>query len=87
MASFTNEATWDRVLRIAFGLGLLYLGWTGVVAGTLGLVFKILGIALVVTGVVGYCALYALLGISTCSRTPTAGPPAGSRSGNGLRGV
>jgi len=72
-----NEAAWDRALRIVAGLVLLYLGWAGIVAGTLGLVFKILWIALVVTGVVGYCALDALLGISTCNRTPTAGPPGG----------
>jgi len=31
-----NEATWDRAIRVVAGLVLLYLGWGGVVAGTLG---------------------------------------------------
>ena len=27
MASLTNEAGWDRALRIVVGVVLLYLGW------------------------------------------------------------
>ena len=67
---FVNEATWDRVLRVIAGLILLYLGWTGVVDGTLGAVFKILGFLPLVTGLVGYCPAYALFGISTCPHPP-----------------
>jgi hypothetical protein len=74
MASFTNEATWDRALRIVAGLVLLYLGWAGVVGGTLGLVFKILGFLPLLTGVVGFCPAYRLFGVSTCPRLPKAGP-------------
>ncbi len=77
MASFTNEAAWDRALRILAGLILLYLGWAGVVGGTLGVVFKILGFLPLLTGVVGYCPAYALFGVSTCPKTPTAGPTGG----------
>lgn len=77
MASFTNEAAWDRALRILVGLILLYLGWAGVVGGTLGVVFMILGFLLLVTGVVGYCPAYALFGVSTCPKTPKAGPTGG----------
>jgi hypothetical protein len=29
MASFANEAGWDRALRIVVGVVLLYLGWAG----------------------------------------------------------
>lgn len=65
---FTNEASWDRALRILLGLVLLYLGWTGAVGGTLGWVFKIFGFAPLVTGIVGWCALYAVLGVSTRPR-------------------
>jgi hypothetical protein len=74
MASFTNEAAWDRALRIVVGLILLYLGWAGVVGGTVGVVFKFLGFLPLVTGVVGFCPAYALFGVSTCPRAPRAGP-------------
>jgi hypothetical protein len=70
MASFINEAGWDRALRVVLGVVMLYLGWAGVVGGTLGLVFKIFGVVALFTGIVGWCALYALLRVSTCSRSP-----------------
>lgn len=77
MTSIVNEAGWDRALRVVLGVVLLYLGWAGVVGGTLGLVFKIFGFVPLFTGIVGWCAVYALLGISTCPRAPGA-PSAGA---------
>jgi hypothetical protein len=77
MAPFTNEAAWDRALRILVGLILLFLGWAGIVGGTLGVVFKIVGFLPLLTGVVGYCPVYALFGVSTCSRAPREGPTGG----------
>ena len=74
---FVNEATWDRVLRVVAGLVLLYLGWAGVVDGTLGTVFKVLGFLPLVTGLVGFCPAYALFGISTCPRPSAKGGPTG----------
>ena len=70
MASFINEAGWDRALRVTLGVVLLYLGWAGVVGGTLGWIFKIGGFLPLATGIVGWCALYAVFGITTCSRIP-----------------
>lgn len=70
MASFINEAGWDRALRVVLGVVLLYLGFAGVVGGTLGWIFKIGGFLPLVTGIVGWCALYALFGVSTCSQIP-----------------
>jgi hypothetical protein len=60
-----NEATWDRVVRVVVGLLLLYLGWGGVVAGTLGTVLKWVGFLPLLTGIVGYCPAYPLLGFRT----------------------
>lgn len=77
MASFANEAAWDRTLRIVVGLVLLYLGWAGVVGGTLGVVFRFLGVLPLVTGVVGFCPAYALFGVSTCPRASRVGPTGG----------
>ena len=56
-----NEGTLDRALRVILGLVLLSLvfigpqtpwGWIGVVP--------------LVTGLVGMCPLYSILGINTC---------------------
>jgi hypothetical protein len=60
-----NEAGWDRAIRVVAGLVLLYLGWGGVVVGTLGVVFKWLGFLPLLTGIVGFCPAYTLLGIRT----------------------
>ena len=70
MASFVNEAGWDRALRVMLGLVLLYLGWAGVVGGTLGAILKVVGFLPLFTGIVGWCALYSVLGITTSRRTP-----------------
>jgi hypothetical protein len=61
-----NEAGWDRGVRVVAGLVLLYLGFSGTVAGTLGTVFSVLGFLPLLTGIVGYCPAYSLFGISTC---------------------
>lgn len=60
-----NEAGWDRAVRIIVGIALLYLGWGGVVAGTLGTVFKFLGFVPLLTGLLGWCPAYSLFGFRT----------------------
>jgi len=74
MTSLINEPAWDRALRIVLGVVLLYLGWAGVVGGTLGLVVKVLGFVPQVTGLVGWCPAYAVFGISICKVTPKGAP-------------
>ena len=56
-----NEHSIDRVLRVVLGLGLLSLTFVGphTAPGYLGLIP-------LVTGLVGSCPLYSLLGLSTC---------------------
>ena len=58
---FANVGSLDRLLRILLGAGLIALvfvgpetpwGWVGAVP--------------LLTGLVGYCPLYRLLGLSTC---------------------
>ncbi len=72
MRSFMNEGSFDRALRVLLGFVMLYAGWSGAVGGTLGWIFKIGGFLPLLTGIVGWCALYQVLGISTRPRTPTA---------------
>jgi hypothetical protein len=57
----TNTHTIDRVIRIAAGGTLLALAATG----TVGL-WGYAGVILLGTGLVGFCPLYTVLGISTC---------------------
>ena len=68
MAAFINEGGWDRIARIVLGTFLLLLGWSGMIGGTAGLALKIVGFLPLVTGLVGWCPLYALLGISTVEK-------------------
>lgn len=57
----TNEGQVDRVLRVFAGLALISLTLAELV-GPWGYI----GIVPLLTGAVGYCPLYALLGINTC---------------------
>lgn len=63
--SFINEAGWDRIGRVVLGVVLLALGWGGVVDGTLGTVLKVVGFIPLVTGLVGWCPLYAIFRFRT----------------------
>lgn len=60
----TNEGTLDRVFRILLGIVLGYAAWIAW-PGTLAIVSAAVGCISLVTGLVGWCALYALFGFST----------------------
>lgn len=60
----TNESTIDRIIRGIAGIILLALALTSVVTGALSTVLIVLGAVLLLTGLVGFCPLYALLKIS-----------------------
>jgi hypothetical protein len=61
----TNESGLDRVIRVVLGIVLLALYFAGTVTGGLGIVFIVVGAIALLTGVVGFCPLYALLKIKT----------------------
>jgi hypothetical protein len=56
-----NEGTLDRAVRVVVGLVVLSLAFVGP-ASPLGF----LGLVPLLTGLVGTCPLYSLLGIRTC---------------------
>ena len=61
----TNEGTLDRALRVIVGLALLV--WFFVDQGQGPWHYaKLLGIVPLVTGLMGSCPVYSILGISTC---------------------
>lgn len=61
----SNEAGWDRGVRVVAGVALLALGWGGVVEGGTGVVFKYLGFLPLLTGLLGVCPAYSLFRFST----------------------
>ncbi len=67
--SFTNEASWDRIVRIVLGIALLYLGWAEVVTGGWGTFLKVIGFVPLATGLAGWCPLYALFRFRTKDQT------------------
>lgn len=56
-----NEGVIDRSLRVVVGLVLIGLAVTGTVG-----IWGYFGIVPLLTGAVGMCPLYSLLGINTC---------------------
>jgi hypothetical protein len=58
----TNESSIDRALRVVLGIVVLSL----VVIGPKTM-WGLLGLVPLLTGLVGFCPLYRVLGISTCS--------------------
>lgn len=59
-----NEASWDRVGRVVLGIALVLVGFV-VLGGTAGTVVGIVGLVPLLTGLIGWCPLYAVLGIRT----------------------
>jgi hypothetical protein len=55
-----NESSIDSIIRIFAAVLLLYLGFGGELTGALAIIVDILGVILLLTGVIGFCPLYAL---------------------------
>lgn len=56
-----NVGTMDRIIRIVLGIILLGIAWQMMLwwAG-------VIGVVVLLTGVLRWCGLYSLFGISTC---------------------
>jgi hypothetical protein len=65
----TNESAADRIIRVVLGLALISLVLFKVVAGVAAIVVGIAGGVILLTGLVGFCAIYALFGLSTHKAT------------------
>lgn len=59
-----NEGAADRVVRVILGLFILSLAVMGPKTP-----WALLGMVPIVTGLLGSCPIYTLLGISTCRRS------------------
>ena len=60
-----NEHPIDRGIRVVLGLALLAAGAAGFVAAPIAYLTTLVGAVALVTGIVGFCPLYAILRLST----------------------
>ena len=60
--SLKNEGTIDRALRVVVGLAVLSLVFVGPQTA-----WGWVGLVPLATGLLGFCPLYSILGINTCS--------------------
>jgi hypothetical protein len=60
-----NESNTDRIIRVVLALVFFVLAFT--LKGALVWLMGLLGVVMLVTAIVGFCPIYALFGISTCS--------------------
>ncbi len=68
-----NVGPIDRVVRIVLGIGLVAVAFGGSVAGPLLAVAWVVAAIALVTGAIGFCPLYFVLGISTAGNRFSVG--------------
>jgi hypothetical protein len=67
--SFRNLSPLDRTIRLLLGLLMLWAGWSGAVEASIwSAALRVFAWVPLVTGILGWCPLYAILGLS--SRKP-----------------
>jgi len=66
--AFLNTANWDRFLRVGAGLVMLWLGWH-LSEGVLASALRVFALYPLISGLAGWCPIYALLELSTRRRS------------------
>ena len=67
----TNEGSIDRIVRVVVAAGAGYGAYA--TSGTLAIVLAVVAGVMLLTAAIGFCPLYALIGVNTCSRRSSAG--------------
>ncbi len=78
MKKYRNIGHHERVIRVGVGFLLLALSGFSLLPGWGDLVLMIVGLIGLLTGIIGYCPAWHVLGINTCPLPKTDQP----RSGN-----
>ena len=61
-----NVGSTDKIIRILLAAVFAVLFFTGTVSGVLGYVLLALGAIFALTSLIGFCPIYALVGLNTC---------------------
>ncbi len=62
----TNENAIDRIIRILLAVALGTVVAFKAVTGIAAILFIAVAAVLLLTGAIGFCGIYAILGLSTC---------------------
>jgi hypothetical protein len=60
-----NVGTVDKIIRIALAVLVAILYFTHVISGTLGIILLVLAAVFVLTSLVSFCPIWAILGVNT----------------------
>jgi uncharacterized membrane protein HdeD (DUF308 family) len=63
-----NMGNLDKIIRIIVAIAFAGLYFGGILTGTMGIVFLVLGAVFVLTSLVSFCPLYTLVGMNTCPK-------------------
>ncbi len=66
-----NMGTADRIVRLALAAVVAALYATSLISGTAGTILVILAVIFAATSALGFCPLYAIVGISTRKKSTT----------------
>jgi hypothetical protein len=61
-----NMGKTDKAVRIVIAVIIAVLAYTGMITGTLATVLLVLAGVFVLTSLVSFCPLYAIVGLNTC---------------------
>ena len=61
-----NMGNADRIIRLMAAITIAILYFSNIISGVLGIVLLVISIVFVLTSLVSFCPLYAILGINTC---------------------
>jgi hypothetical protein len=75
-----NVGSVDRIIRMVLGAGLVALALGGSMTGPLLAVAGVVAAIALVTGAIGFCPLYFVLGISTADNRFTVGRHSNSKA-------
>lgn len=56
----------DKIIRLLIAAVVAILFFTNVITGTFGIVLLVLAAVFVITSLISFCPLYALVGLNTC---------------------
>ena len=74
MKTYRNIGHHERVIRVGVGFLLLALSGFSLLPGWGDLVLMIAGLIALLTGIIGYCPAWQVMGINTCPRKKPANP-------------